>query len=574
MKKQSKRNYGTGRAILAGVTMLLLMVVGCDSATSPNTDLTNNNVPVTMDYGDRMNTGHDDASIYTVEGFYFLAPMVKGSDYSGTFDGGLSPVVEICETTACDGLHASFDMNGSGSEQVRVVEEDEHYIVNWSAKSSGAEAGQIYRVRVLVNGLILGHADVHVVSNGREAKQYQSEGEVAIVANQTLPVKFRIETGIVGEVVVTPAEATIEVGNTQQFTATLFDLRGNPFEGPAVNWSSESSDVASINTDGLATGVSVGDATLFATSGAATGSANLSVITPPAIQGPSLNQSVTDQNQLVLTIREGANATLEAIDFTILENLRIFQVSGGTFSGGTVTPDGTPTVIVSLEALDVSNPSFRYFVEITNSRSEVTTYGDIGVQSVDTDARTFTVLLDAGSGNKLTEIDLTGTTGLNASIIDGGFEFQSATILFESNGSDSFTFALKAVNDKNQVFDFGQLSLTWPAIGCPIPIISNAQSDESTFKDITIDAGFGTTLSSVKFVEFNTSTRFLDDLNATLIEGGLTAVTGDYIYEEGSAPTREAIFRLTDNGSGNTDDFTTRYFVEITNACGEVSFVN
>jgi hypothetical protein len=110
---------------------------------------------------------------------------------------------------------------------------------------------------------------------------------------------------------------------------------------------------------------------------------------------------------------------------------------------------------------------------------------------------------------------------------------------------------------------------------CPIPNISKAVSDESTFKEITIDAGLGTVLSSVKFVELNNrSTRFLDDLNATLIEGGLTAVTGDYIYEEGSAPTREAIFRLTDNGSGNTDDFTTRYFVEITNACGEVSYVN
>ena len=33
----------------------------------------------------------------TTEGFYFLAPMVKDSEYSGIFDGGLSPVVQICE---------------------------------------------------------------------------------------------------------------------------------------------------------------------------------------------------------------------------------------------------------------------------------------------------------------------------------------------------------------------------------------------------------------------------------------------------------------------------------------------
>ena len=187
--------------------------------------------------------------------------------------------------------------------------------------------------------------------------------------------------------------------------------------------------------------------------------------TPPAIQVPSLNQTVDfDQRTLVLTIHAGANATLETIEFPKLVNLQIVGVVGGTFSGGTVTPASMSEITVILEAVDVENPGFQYFVEITNSRSEVTTYGEIGLSSLDTAARTFTVELDAGSGNTLTEIDLTGTTGLNASIIDGGFDFQSATILFESNGSDSFTFALKAVNDKHQVFDFGQLSLTWPPL--------------------------------------------------------------------------------------------------------------
>ena len=37
MRKQSKRNYGTGRAFLAGMTMLLLMVIGCDSIVDQNT---------------------------------------------------------------------------------------------------------------------------------------------------------------------------------------------------------------------------------------------------------------------------------------------------------------------------------------------------------------------------------------------------------------------------------------------------------------------------------------------------------------------------------------------------------
>ena len=183
--------------MIMGAAILLLMVMGCDNSTSPNQDLTrSHDLPVTMQSGDATNSTIEELPIYTADGFYFLPPMVKDSEYSGTFDAGLSPVVEICETPACESLHASFDMNGEGSEQVRVEEDDEHYIVNWSTKSSGAVAGQTYRVRVVVGGTTLGHADIAVVSTGRDAVQVRSDGLIAVVANQTLPVKFRVEEGI------------------------------------------------------------------------------------------------------------------------------------------------------------------------------------------------------------------------------------------------------------------------------------------------------------------------------------------------------------------------------------------
>jgi len=220
-----------------------------------------------------------DGSAEGTEGVYFLPPMVKEPAYGGTFDASLEPVVEICATTACDALHARFSMTeGSGSEVVRLEEQDEHYIVNWHTNQTGAVAGQIYRVRVMVGDVVLGYADIAVVSTGREAVQVRSAGLIALVRNQTLPIKVRIETGIVGAVVVSPSEATIDAGETQQFSAALYDLHGEPLMGPVVTWASADPDVAGVDANGLATGVEEGAATITASAGTASGAAMLTVI--------------------------------------------------------------------------------------------------------------------------------------------------------------------------------------------------------------------------------------------------------------------------------------------------------
>ena len=252
-----------------GAALSMLLLAGCDSAqvydagpSAPGTDAAAATAP-----------------LFTTPGFYFLPPMVSNPTPGGTFDAELSPVVQVCETPACDDVLASYSMSqGDGSEVVRMEEDDEHYIVNWHSGHTGASAGQTYRVQVLVNDLVLGYADIAVVSTGREAVTAGSDGSIALVAGQTLPVKFRIETGIVGAVVVTPETATIGVDETQQFTASLLDLHGVQLEGPAVSWSSDEPNVAEIDSDGLATGMSVGEAVIMASSGPASGNAQLSVV--------------------------------------------------------------------------------------------------------------------------------------------------------------------------------------------------------------------------------------------------------------------------------------------------------
>ena len=66
--------------------------------------------------------------------FFFLAPMVPTPSPTGTFDGSLAPVVEICIWYGweCGATLEIYNTEtGPGSETVRVVPEDEHYIVNW-----------------------------------------------------------------------------------------------------------------------------------------------------------------------------------------------------------------------------------------------------------------------------------------------------------------------------------------------------------------------------------------------------------------------------------------------------------
>src|SRR4029077_6102469 len=68
--------------------------------------------------------------------------------------------------------------------------------------------------------------------------------------------------------IVTPANATVTVGGTQQFTATgtyndgsRQDLTGQ------VSWASSSADVTVVSTEGLATAETTGTATISATLG-------------------------------------------------------------------------------------------------------------------------------------------------------------------------------------------------------------------------------------------------------------------------------------------------------------------
>jgi murein DD-endopeptidase MepM/ murein hydrolase activator NlpD len=142
--------------------------------------------------------------------FFFLPPLVAAPSYSGDFDETLSPVVAICvwSGTACASTLAEFTMtSGPGSESVRMDADAEHYMVNWHTDQFALDPAVSYRARVMVAGTELGHADVDVLSSGKELKNVNTGDYIALVNGRTLPIKFRIEKGAV--FVVGPSGRTI-----------------------------------------------------------------------------------------------------------------------------------------------------------------------------------------------------------------------------------------------------------------------------------------------------------------------------------------------------------------------------
>jgi hypothetical protein len=89
----------------------------------------------------------------------------------------------------------------------------------------------------------------------------------------------------VATVTVSPAAASVQVGQTVQLTATPRDASGNPLSGRTITWASSAPGVATVSGAGVVTGVAAGAATITATSEGQSGTAAITVTAPPPPSG-------------------------------------------------------------------------------------------------------------------------------------------------------------------------------------------------------------------------------------------------------------------------------------------------
>ncbi len=144
------------------------------------------------------------------------------------------------------------------------------------------------RATVSVAGLVTG------VATGTTTVTATSEGRSATLALTVLPVP-------VATVTLSPTQATLRVGETQQFSATTRDASGNLLAGRPVTWTTSDPTRATVSALGVATAVAVGAATITATSEGRSASVVVTVSGPalpvcsilrPIVVGQTINSTL------------------------------------------------------------------------------------------------------------------------------------------------------------------------------------------------------------------------------------------------------------------------------------------
>src|SRR5258706_7258122 len=115
----------------------------------------------------------------------------------------------------------------------------------------------------LVTGVAAGTATITATSEG-----HSGSAVVTVAGASNAPV---------ASVAVSPATASVGVGQTVQLTATPKDASGNALAGRVVTWVSNAPAMATVNGSGLGTGVAVGGAMISATSEGQSGGAAVTI---------------------------------------------------------------------------------------------------------------------------------------------------------------------------------------------------------------------------------------------------------------------------------------------------------
>jgi hypothetical protein len=139
----------------------------------------------------------------------------------------------------------------------------------------------------------------------------------------------------VATVTVTPNPADVHVGDTLRLTATLKDASGSVLSGRTTTWTSSATDRATVDADGLVTGVAEGEASITAASEGKTGTTTtrVSELPPGLLDGIILPRGAKTLSDTIYFLSRAVQNRLEWARFALHDPVPPNGTTGG-FSGG------------------------------------------------------------------------------------------------------------------------------------------------------------------------------------------------------------------------------------------------
>ena len=144
-------------------------------------------------------------------------------------------------------------------------------------------------------------------------------------------------------VTVTPSTASVAVGSTAALQATVKDAQANVMTGQSVTWLTDNPAAATVDANGVVTGVAAGSATVTATSSGKSGSSSITVTAAPPPPPPPA--------PVVTTVTVAPTSASITVGGTIALSATVRDAQGNVMTGQTVTWSTNNSAVATVSAI-------------------------------------------------------------------------------------------------------------------------------------------------------------------------------------------------------------------------------
>ena len=309
---------------------------------------------------------------------------------------------------------------------------------------------------------------------------------------------------------VTSTNTTFSAGSTSQFTATgVYSNGSHQNLNSAVTWSSSNSAIFTVDSNGLVSGLTVGNANVVATLGTVSGNSRV-VITGATLSSIGLSSSegasiAAGTHTLITAVGTFSDNT--TLDITQSATWTSSNSAVATVQAGSVKGVAVGTAIITATAGSVSKTFSLTVTAATLSSIGVTDAqgGSIAIGS--TDQLTATGAFSDNSSQNLTQVAATTWTSSNAqvaSINQAGLVNAVATgsvTITASNSGISQTFALTVTDAALASISLSDAQSATIAAGSTDQLTATGVYTDSTHQDITATVTWTSGNSAVATVD-------------------------------------------------------------------------